>query len=81
MTITIDSWQDAMVFILTSVAVLSMLATLHWVVFAAPLLRKMLAPYVDRLSAVSRVVQYKFPAEMKDAESAVRSEREMRGMA
>ncbi len=81
MTITIESWQSVMVFMLTGIAVLSILSTLHWVVFAAPLLKKMLNPTVDGLTAVSRVVRYKYPAEMKDAESAVRSEREMRGMA
>lgn len=81
MTITIESWQSAMVFLLTAIAVLSILSTLHWVVFAAPLLKKMLAPTVDGLSAVSRVVRYRYPAEMRDAESAVKSEREMRGIA
>lgn len=69
-----------MVFILTGVAVLSVLATLHWVVFAAPLLKKMLAPYADGLTAVTRVVKYHYPAEMRDAEAAMKSEREMRGL-
>lgn len=81
MTITIESWQSAMVFMLTAVAVLSILSTLHWVVFAAPLLKKMLAPTVDGVSAVTRVIRYHYPAELRDSELAVKSEREMRGIA
>lgn len=75
MTIHFDSWQAVLGFI----AVLGLACTAHWKLFAAPLLRKMLTPYGESLDAVTKVIRFRYPAELKDAEYAVAQERGRRG--
>ncbi len=78
MNIHIDSWQSAMVFMLTAIAVFSVIATLHWKIFAEPLLRKILAPYGERLEAVTYVVRAKYPQDFREALENINAERPLR---
>lgn len=79
MTIQIDSWQEALVFVLTAIAVLTAAASLHWVLFAAPLLKKIFIPYNERLEVVTRILRDKYPAEYERAETDMLSDRTLRG--
>lgn len=80
MTIHIDSWQAVFGAILAAAAVFSLVATLHWKVFAEPRLRKILAPYGERLDVVTNVVRLKFPQEYREALGAMQDERPLRSV-
>jgi hypothetical protein len=78
MKIEFNSLQDALVFILSAITFFTAAATLHWKVFVAPMLKKIISPFSERVDVVSRVSRFCHPAEYKDAEQAVYQEREMR---
>lgn len=79
MTIQIDSLQDVLVFILSGIAVLGIVATVHWTMFAAPLLKKMIDPIAFGLKVTSRVVKQRHPVEFSNAERDLKSEMELGG--
>lgn len=79
MTIHIDSWQSAMVFVLTVGAILTAAGSLHWKIFAGPRLKNILAPYGERLDVVTRVVREKYPQEYGQAERDMAADRRLRG--
>lgn len=78
MTIQIDSLQSVFAFILSAVVVLGLVATLHWKIFAAPLLQKLLDPTNARINITSRVVREKFPAEYTRIEGEYNQELKLR---
>jgi hypothetical protein len=78
MTIEFNSWHEAIVFMLAVIAITTAVATLHWKIFAEPLLRKILSPYSERLDVVSRVVEGAHPEEYQRAARVVMSERDLR---
>lgn len=79
MTITIDSWGQLLGLILSGVAVLGIVATVHWTMFAVPLLKKMINPLSFGLTVTTRVVKEKHPLEFNQAEQEVRRESELWG--
>jgi hypothetical protein len=76
-TIQIQSWQNILAFVLTLVAVLGALATMHWKLFAAPTLKKMLTPLAQGLTVTRRVVQEQHPEAFERAEAAAAREAEL----
>ena len=66
-----------MIFILTAIAVLTAAATLHWRLFAVPLLKKMLDPLAFNQTVTSRVVKAKFPQDFKQAHEDAKREHEL----
>lgn len=78
MTLHFDSWQTFVSAIVSLSALISLLAGLHWKLFAAPLLKKTLTPYGERLDAVTHVVRMKFPQEYRDAMANIQDERPLR---
>lgn len=79
MTIQIDSIQDVFVFILSGIAVLGVVATVHWKIFAVPLLQKMISPLSFGLTVTSRVVKQQHPESFAQAEADARRESELWG--
>jgi hypothetical protein len=73
-TIHINSLQDVFVFILAAIAVLGVVATLHWKIFAIPLLKKMIDPLAFGLTVTSRVVQQQHPEPFAQAQAEVKRE-------
>lgn len=78
MIIQFNSWHETLVFFLALGAVLTAAATLHWKVFAEPLLRKIFTPFGERLDTVTRVTQRMHPTEFRDAESETMRDRALR---
>lgn len=78
MTIHFDSWQTFLGTLIALGTLVSILATLHWKLFIAPQLKKILAPYGERLEAVSHVVRIKFPQEYQDALNDINQGRALR---
>lgn len=81
MTIQIESWTHVFGFILAGVAVLGIVATVHWTMFAVPLLKKMINPLSFGLTVTSRVVKQQYPNQFAQAEADVRREGELWGNA
>lgn len=79
MTIKIDSWVEVFGFVLAGITVLSVVAAVHWTMFAVPLLKKMINPISFGLTVTSRVVKNKYPQEFKQAESDTRRESQLWG--
>lgn len=78
MEIRIETLGQFFTFVAAGTTVLGLAMTLHWRIFAEPRLKKILAPYSYRLDALTRVIRFNYPAELKDAEKAVFQEREIR---
>jgi hypothetical protein len=78
-TITIDSWGQLFGIILTGVAVIGVVATVHWTMFAMPLLKKMINPLSFGLTVTSRVVKRQYPEAFAQADAEVRRESELWG--
>lgn len=79
MTIVIESWQQASIVIAAAIFVLGVVASLHWTLFAVPLLKKIFSPYRERLEVLSRVARDKYPEEYEKAELDVISDRMIKG--
>jgi hypothetical protein len=79
-TIQIDSIQSVLVFILSAVAVLTVAATLHWKIFAAPLLRKMIEPLAINAQIHNRILREKFPDEYERVQRDVTTDMRLRGL-
>ena len=81
MTIQIESWSQVLGFILAAVAVLGIVSTLHWTMFAVPLLKKMINPLAFGLTVTSRVVKEHHPKDYTRVEAEVRREGQLWGNA
>lgn len=68
MIIQIASLQSFLVCVISAIAVFTAASGIHWVVFVAPRLQKMLDPTNARINITSRVVREKFPIEFERAE-------------
>lgn len=79
MTIHIDSWGQLLGLILSGVAVIGIVATVHWTMFAVPLLKKMINPLSFGLTVTSRVVKLHHPESFSQAEADTRRESELWG--
>lgn len=79
MTITIESWGQAFGFILAGIAVLGVVATIHWTMFAVPLLKKMINPLSFGLTVTSRVAKHHHPESFDQFAAEAKRESELWG--
>jgi MFS-type transporter involved in bile tolerance (Atg22 family) len=80
-SVHINTLGEIFLVFLSGVTVMGVFAALHWKLFAAPLINKVMAPIVDNIDIHGRILRQKFPEEYDQFKEDVRGDRELRGMA
>jgi hypothetical protein len=78
MRIEFNSLREVLLGIMVVGSFLSAAAALHWKLFVAPLLKKILLPYGEKLEVTARVARRAHPEIYKQEESAVLADRAIR---